>query len=409
MALTDIAIKRLTPREKSYRVTDGRGLAILVHTNGSKYWQLRYRYEGKAKLLSLGVYPDVTLAVARDRCHEARKLVANGIDPSALRKVRKSARAEAILNSFQAVAEEWYCQQKTHWSESHTTRTWRLLSKELFPWLGNRPIADIKPPDILSALRKVEARGAKDTAKRALQTASQVFRFAVASGLAERDHTQDLRGALAPTRTKHRAAVTEPRAVGSLLVTLDGYYGSPIVRAALQLAPLTFVRPGELRKATWQEIDFETAEWRIAADRMKMRTPHVVPLSRQALEVLKDLHALTGPDGYVFPSPRSHSRPMSDNAVLAAMRRMGIGKEEMCGHGFRAMARTILDEVLNYRVDWIEHQLAHAVRDANGRAYNRTAHLEGRRQMMQGWADYLDRLRLEAKQPQQRRHLVAIE
>jgi len=396
MPLTDFAIKRLTPKDKPYRVSDGRGLALLVHTNGSRYWQFRYRFDGKGKLLALGVYPEITLAEACDRCHEARKQVATGIDPSEVRKVRKSAKVNAEANSFQAVGEEWYCLQKPAWSESHKSRTLRLLEKDLFPWLGQTPIADIAPPELLAVLRRIESRGAKDTAKRARQVASLVFQFAIATGRAERDPAHGLAGALAPTMTKHRAAVTDPKAVGLLLLTLDGYQGSPVVRAALQLAPLVFVRPGELRKAQWQEIDFETAEWRIGADRMKMRQPHIVPLSRQALAILKELHPLTGPEGFIFPNPRTSQCPMSDNAVLAAMRRMGIGKEEMCGHGFRAMARTILDEVLEYRVDWIEHQLAHAVRDVNGRAYNRTAHLEGRKKMMQGWADYLDALRLQA-------------
>lgn len=407
MALTDIAIRRLAAREKPYRIADSKGLALLVHSNGSKYWQYRYRFNGKGKLLALGVYPDVTLAEARDRRDEARKQLANGVDPSDVRRMRKSARAESEINSFQAVAEEWYCLHKSKWSESHIVRTSRLLTVELFPWLGSKPIAEIKPPELLAALRRIEARGAKDSAKRARQTAGQVFRYAIATGRADRNPAQDLWGALAPARVKHRAAVTEPKAVGLLLTTLDGYRGSSVVRAALGLAPLTFVRPGELRKAQWHEIDFEAAEWRIAAERMKMRQPHVVPLSRQALVILKDLYALTGPEGFLFPSPLTNSRPMSDNAVLAAMRRMGISKEEMCGHGFRAMARTILDEVLGYRVDWIEHQLAHAVKDVNGRAYNRTAHLEGRRQMMQGWADYLDNLR-EQTRPQRRKDSTPI-
>jgi integrase len=396
MTLTDFAVKKLVAKEKSYRVSDAKGLALLVHVNGSKYWQYRYRFAGKGKLLALGVYPETTLAEARERRDEARKQLVNDIDPGAVRKIRKIAKFTTAINSFQAVGEEWYCLQKSVWSESHKVRTWRLLEKNLFPWLGNRPIADIAALELLAALRRIESRGAKDTAKRARQTAGQVFRFAIATGRATHDPSQDLRGALARSTKTHRAAITEPKEVGPFLLTLDGYQGSVIVRAALQLAPLTFVRPGELRKAHWSEFDLDAAEWRISPDRMKMRQPHIVPLSRQALVILHDLYRLTGPDGYLFPHPRTNTRPMSDNAVLAAMRRMGIGKEEMCGHGFRAMARTILDEVLNYRVDWIEHQLAHAVRDVNGRAYNRTAHLESRRKMMQGWADYLDTLRSEA-------------
>jgi integrase len=262
--------------------------------------------------------------------------------------------------------------------------------------LGQRPISEITAPELLAVLRRIESRGAIETAKRTKQVAGQVFRFAVATGRTERDPSQDLKDALAASVKKHLAAITEPKAVGPFLCALDAYQGTPIIRAALQMAPLTFVRPGELRNAQWSEINFDTAEWRIPAERMKARQPHIVPLSRQALEVLQELHLITGRGVYLFPSPRSPRRPMSDNAVLSAMRRMGVGKEEMCGHGFRAMARTILDEILNYRVDWIEHQLAHAVKDANGRAYNRTSHLEGRRKMMQGWADYLDTLRMQA-------------
>ena len=398
MALTQISIRRLPPRDKPYRVADGKGLALLVHPNGSKYWQYRYRFDGKGKLLALGVWPETGLAEAREKLIEARRQVAEGIDPGLVRKLRRSIGPESTAaGSFKAIAEEWFGLYQERWSESNRTRTWRLLTRELFPWLGARPIGQISAPEVLAALRRIESRGARDTAKRTRQIASQVFRYAIAVGRSERDPAQQLAGVLAPKTVRHRAAVTDPKDVGPLLLTLDGYQGSPIVRAALQLQPLTFVRPGELRKATWQEIDFRAAEWRIAADRMKMRQPHIVPLSRQALTVLWDLLALTGPNGYLFPSPRTSQRPMSDNAVLAAMRRMGIPKEEMCGHGFRAMARTILDEVLNYRVDWIEHQLAHAVRDSTGRAYNRTAHLAGRREMMQGWADYLDRLREEAR------------
>ena len=271
-----------------------------------------------------------------------------------------------------------------------------MLSKNLNPWLGHRPIAEITAPELLSVLRRIESRGALETAKRTKQVAGQVFRFAVATGRAERDPSQDLKEALAAPVKKHLAAVTEPKAVGRLLIALDGYEGTPVVRAALKLAPLTFVRPGELRNAEWSEIDLEAMEWRIPGEKMKMGQDHIVPLSDQAVEALQEIYPLTGHFQYVFPSARSPRRPMSNNAVLSAMRRMDVPKEQMSGHGFRAMARTILDEVLGFRVDWIEHQLAHAVKDVHGRAYNRTAHLDKRKKMMQAWADYLDNLRAEA-------------
>lgn len=396
MALSALTVKQAVIKEKNYRLADGNGLALLIHTNGSKYWQLRYRHLGKEKLLALGVYPDISLAEAREKAQVARKELSNGIDPSELRKVKKAAQFESAENSFSAIGLEWFAKQKPAWAERHSTKVQWMLEKNLFPWLGNRPVSDITPPELLSVLRRIESRGAIETAKRTKQVAGQVFRFAVATGRADRDPSLDLKGALAAPVKKHLASITDPVAVGPLLLALDGYHGSPVVRAAIRLAPLTFVRPGELRQARWDEIDFDAAEWRIPAERMKARQPHIVPLSKQAIDVLREIEPLTGRFEFVFPSARSPRRPMSDNAVLAAMRRMNIGKEEMCGHGFRAMARTILDEVLGYRVDWIEHQLAHAVKDANGRAYNRTAHLSGRKTMMQGWADYLDSLRVQA-------------
>ncbi len=393
MPLTDTAARQAKPKAKDYKLSDAGGLFLLVKTNGSKYWRLKYRYLGAEKLLALGVYPEVKLAGARRGADEARQQLRDGVDPGELRKIRKATKAEAAANSFQSVAEEWFAKQSPIWSEAHATKTLWMLERNLFPWLGTRPISDITPPELLASLRRIESRGAHDTAKRARQVAGQVFRFAVATGRAERDPSLDLRGALAASVKQHFPAITDPKAVGPLLQAIDDYRGTPVVRAALRLAPLTFVRPGELRKALWSEIDLDAAEWRIPAERMKARQAHIVPLSEQAVAILRELQPLTGRGEYVFPSARSPRRPMSDNAVLAAMRRMGIGKEEMCGHGFRAMARTILDEVLGYRVDWIEHQLAHAVKDANGRAYNRTSHLKDRKKMMQGWADYLDSLK----------------
>jgi integrase len=277
---------------------------------------------------------------------------------------------------------------------SHADRIIRRLERDIFPWLGRKPTTDINAPQLLEAVRRIEARGAVETAHRALQDCGQVFRYAIATGRAERDPSGDLRGALTPVRGKHFAAVTEPADAAKVLRALDGYEGTLPVRCALRLAPLVFVRPGELRHAQWADMDLDAAEWRYAVT--KTDTQHIVPLARQAVEILRELQPLTGRGRYVFPSARSPrgDRPMSDNAILMAMRSMGIGKEEMSGHGFRAMARTILDEVLGFRPDFIEHQLAHSVRDPNGRAYNRTAHLPERRKMMQDWADYLDELKI---------------
>ena len=303
----------------------------------------------------------------------------------------RPARAERSAHSFEAVAREWFTKHSSNWTTRHANLILRRLERDIFPWMGSRPVASITAPELLTAVRRIEQRGALDTAHRVLQNCGQVFRYAVATGRAQRDPSGDLRGALPPVKKKHFAALTEPKQVGPLLRVPDGYQGTLIVRCALRFAPLVFVRPGELRHAQWSDIDLEASEWRYTVT--KTSTPHIVPLSRQAVAILRELHPLTGQGRYVFPSARTPKgdRPMSNNATLAALRRMGIGKEEMIGHGFRAMARTILDEVLGFRPDFIEHQLAHAVRDPNGRAYNRTAYLPERRKMMQEWADYLDR------------------
>ncbi len=394
MALTDTAVRRAVAKKKSYKMYDSGGLFLLVMPNGGKWWRFKYRYNNKEKLLSLGTYPDITLKAARDRRDLERRKLADKIDPAINRKAVKAAWVDSQANSFDVVAREWIDKQSAVWSPSNTNKIKRHLELNIFPWLGQRPIADITPPELLANLRRMEVRGAVGAAHRVLQTCGQIFRYAVATGRATRDPASDLRGALqAMPKEKHRAAVTDPEAIGSLLRALHSYHGSIIIRCALRFAPLTFVRPGELRKAEWKEINFDKAEWNIPAERMKMREPHLVPLSQQAVEVLRELYPMTGRGEFLFPSPRSIKRPMSDNAVLSAMRRMGIPKDEMTGHGFRAMARTVLDEVLHVRPDYIEHQLAHAVRDPNGRAYNRTAHLDERRKMMQQWADYLDGLR----------------
>ena len=398
MPLTDVVVRKTKPSGKTCKLSDERGLYLEVSPSGNKWWRLKYRFDGKEKRLALGVYPDVGLKDARERRDEARKLLASGVDPGEHRKAQKRARTHEVSNCFRGSSRgEWFAKNTppTTWAASHSERTMRRLERDVFPWIGNRPIGDIHAPEILTVLRRIEARGAVETAHRALNDCGQVFRYAVVTGRADRDPSGDLRGALSRVKKSHFAAKTDPESVAGILRAMDGYEGTLTVRCALRLAPLLFVRPGELRKAKWADVDLEEKQWRYVVT--KTKTPHIVPLSRQAVEILKELHPLTGKGTYVFPSARTSSRPMSDNAILAAMRRAGIEKEEMTGHGFRAVARTILDEVLGVRPDFIEHQLAHAVKDPNGRAYNRTAHLPERRKMMQQWADYLDRLKAGAK------------
>ncbi len=395
MALSDTTVKNAKPAAKPRRLFDRDGLYLEVSPGGGKWWRFKYRYAGKEKRLSLGVYPDVELKKARKRTSDARQLLADGIDPSANRKATKAARADRAANSFEIVAQEWITKQMPTWAKNHGGRILARFENDIFPWIGGRPVAEVTAPELLDAVRRIEKRGALETAHRALSTCGQVFRYAVATGRAQRDPSGDLRGALPPVKAEHLAAITEPKRAAELLRMIDAYEGTLTVRCALRLAPLVFVRPGELRTAEWAHIDLDAAEWRYTVT--KTNTPHIVPLSTQAVAILRELQPRTGRGRYVFSSARSSQRPMSDNAILAALRRMGIAKDEMSGHGFRAMARTILDEVLNYRPDFIEHQLAHAVRDPNGRAYNRTAHLPERRKMMQAWADYLDGLRLEKK------------
>lgn len=397
MPLSDTAVRAAKPQEKPYKLADGGGLFLLVNPKGAKWWRIKYRFDGKEKLLSFGTYPDVTLKAAREKREEARKLLAAGIDPGAKRKADKAAGEAEQANTFEAIAREWHATQKSRWTDRHAGRVLDRLVKDLFPFLGHRPVNAITAAELLAALRKKEGKGAAYSAKRLRQISDQVFRFAIATGRAERNPAPDLKGALQPPVKTHLAAMTDPKKVGGLLRAIDAYEGTPITKCALKLAPLVFVRPGELRQAEWSEIDLEAAEWNIPAAKMKMREAHLVPLSKQAVEILRELLPYTRGGRYVFPSLRTRTRPMSDNAVLSALRRMGISKDEMSGHGFRAMARTILDEVLQVRPDFIEHQLAHAVRDPNGRAYNRTAHLVERRKMMQLWADYLDGLKAGAE------------
>lgn len=394
MALTDTTIRTAKPAAKPQRLFDGGGLYLEVSPAGGKLWRLKYRHGGKEKRLALGAYPDTGLRDARDKRDAARKLLAAGADPAEQRKAAKAAGEERAANSFEVVAREWHAKQSATWVELHASRIMLRLENDVFPWLGNRPVADITAKELLATVNRIVDRGAVESAHRVLQNCGQVLRYAIATGRAERNPAADLRGALPPVKQTHLAAIVDPLAIGGLLRAMDAYNGSLVTKCALRLAPLVFVRPGELRQAEWAEFDLDGAQWNIPAAKMKMREPHLVPLAPQAVAILREIHALTGRGRYVFPSARSPQRPMSNNAVLSALRRMGYGIEEMSGHGFRAMARTVLDEVLHFRPDYIEHQLAHAVKDPNGRAYNRTAHLPERRAMMAAWADYLDTLKV---------------
>ncbi len=397
MSLSDSKVRNAKPKEKQFKLSDTEGMYLLVTPNGGKCWRLKYRFHGKEKLLALGTFPGVSLLEARQRRDEARKQLSNGLDLSEVKKAQKAARGERAANSFEVVAREWHSKFSSTWSAGHADTIKGRLENEVFPYIGARPIAEISPPELLAVLSRMESRGALGMAHRVRNYCSQIFRFAVATCKAEREIAGDLRGALPPVKFGHMSAPTDPKEVAPLLRSIDEYNGFFVVKCALRLAPLVFVRPGELRKAEWSEIDLDAAQWNIPAERMKMKHAHLVPLSRQAVDILRELQPLTGKGRYVFPCARSSSRPMSNNAINSALRRMGFDKEEITGHGFRAMARTILDEVLQIRPDFIEHQLAHVVRDPNGRAYNRTSHLAERRKMMQTWADYLDGLKSGVK------------
>lgn len=397
MALTDTFVKQVkdTGKPAGTKYADGGGMFLLVKASG-KYWRWDYALAGKRKTLALGVYPAVSLAKARQKRDKARELLADGMDPSTAKREEKQAKAAAAGNTFEAIAEQWLKATSAKRAAITQDKVTTWLRKDVFPYIGKMPISSIGPRDVLAVVRKMEARGVFDSAKRIGQICGQVFRYAVAEGTAERDVTTDLRGAFQHAEKKHYAAITDPAKLGELLRSIHAYTGHPYCVAALKLSPLVFLRPGELRTAEWAELDLEEAEWRIPGTKMKMKNDHIVPLSKQALEILRSLHPITGHGHYVFPSLRTGERPMSENTVNAALRGMGYSSEVHTAHGFRATARTIMDEVLGERVDLIEHQLAHAVKDANGRAYNRTAHLPARREMMQRWADYLDKLRAGA-------------
>ena len=390
MKLTDIAIKQAKPGEKQKKISDGGGLFLLITPSGSKYWRLAYRYNGKQNTLALGVYPSVSLSEAREKRNEAKELLKTGIDPSKLKRESKAA------DKFGEIAQEWFQIQEPGWAERHAQTILGRIENHIKPCIGNLPIKSIDAPELLTMLRKIEARGTLETARRVNQICGQIFRYAIATGKTDRNPSADLRGALTPPKTKHMASLTNPKEVAGLMRAIDDYHGSIITYCALRFAPLTFVRPGELRHAEWSEIDLDVSEWRIPAEKMKMKSPHIVPLSKQAVAILVEIQPITDNGKYVFPSLRDNDRPMSDNTVNAALRRMGFTKEEMTGHGFRSMASTLLNEQ-GWNRDAIERQLAHAERNKVRAAYNFAELLPERREMMQAWADYLDKLKAGAK------------
>jgi len=394
MALTELQVKQTKAETKDFHLTDEKGLRLLVRTTGSKTWQLRYRQplSNKQDILTIGAYPEISLKDARKERDKARALLAKGIDPKQQVKAIKAANKLNSANTFEALAMEWFATASPKWSRTHTERTINLLNNHLFPWIGARPITEITPPELLAALKKLQDRGLLESTKRAKQTSGQVFRYAIQTGHLTSDPSRDLAGALTSPTVKHHAALIDPKEVGLLLVAIDGYQGTPIVKAALQLSALFFQRPVEIRTMKWEQIDWEACEWRYLVT--KTKTQHIVPLSAQAITILRNLQPLTIRSPFVFPSARGADRPLSENGVRVALRTMGFTADEMTAHGFRAMGRTLLDEVLNFPPELIEHQMAHAVRDPLGRAYNRTKHLPQRKNMMQKWADYLDSLKL---------------
>lgn len=399
--LTDTAIKKAKPGDKPIRMFDGGGLYLEVATSGGKLWRFKYRFEGKEKRQALGTYPDTSLAKAREKRDKARQLLADGIDPGEHKKVQKAAKVALSANSFEAIGREWFAKMKPEWADSHADKIMARLERDVFPWLGKRPIAELTAVEVLTTLKRISDRGAKDTAKRAQQDCGGVFRYAIQTGRASYNPIPDLRGALPAAIGGNFAAITDPVKVGELLRAIDGFNGTFIVKCALRLSPFLFVRPGELRQAKWADFDLDKAEWKFLVSKVKKTEEpriHLVPLASQAVVILRELHALTGDGEFVFPGARANGRAMSEAAVNAALRRMGYDtKTEITGHGFRAMARTILHEVHGIAPEVIEHQLAHKVPDALGTSYNRTKFLPARKAMMQQWADYLDKLKAGAE------------
>lgn len=387
--LTDTAIRAAKPGDATLKLLDDRGLYLYVTPAGGKWWRCRYRWQNKEQMLSLGTYPDVTLKDARQRRDEIRRQLANGIDPSALRKEAKSIASEA--DHFGTLAREWFVKFKPGWSTRYIEKITGHLDHDLLPWLGKRPVKAIEPQELLTVVRRIESRGALETAHRALATAGRIFRYGVATGRGDRDPTADLRGALAPLRGQHFAAIIDPTDIGHLLRAIEAYTGTFIVKTGLRLAPRLFVRPGELRQMEWAELNLDAGEWRIPASKMKMGRDHFVPLAGQCVAILRDIQPLTGAGRYVFPNLRTPGLPLSEVALLAALRRLGYGKEQMTVHGFRAMASTVLHEQ-GFHSDVIERQLAHSERNKIKAAYCRAEYLPERRRMMQAWNDYLDGL-----------------
>jgi integrase len=392
MALSDTSIRNANKKEKPYKLSDSGGLFLLISTTGGKLWRYSYRLEGKQKTLALGIYPDIGLKEARELHAAARKLLASGIDPNENRKSNKAAKKLIAANSFELIAREWWQSHMKNKAYSHKEKVIRRFELYIFPWLGKKPISEITAPQFLEVIKRIEKQNKLETAHRTLQTAGQVFRYAVQKGAASRDITADLKGALPATTVKHMAAFTEPRDVAELLRALDGFNGTLTVQCAIKLAPLVFVRPSELRMAKWSDIDLDNGNWQYLVS--KTKTNHIVPLSKQAVAILREIHPLSGHGEYVFQGGHSPLKPMSESAINAALKRMGYDtKTQITGHGFRAMARTILHERLAIDPHIIEHQLAHKVPDALGSAYNRTKFIAQRKAMMQAWADYLDELK----------------
>lgn len=398
MALTDSAIRTAKPTDKPYRLFDGGGLYLEVSPAGGKLWRLKYRYAGKEKLLALGKYPVVTLADARGKREASKKLLSENVDPGVYKQQEKTRRHLLAANSFEVISREWFSEVLSAKSLGYQTKITRLLERDAFPFLGSRPLAELSAPEILAVAKRVEARGLRETSHRLLQITGQVIRYAIRKGVASNDPTAALRGALQPVKAKHMAAPSDdPMKVGEILRMLDAFKGSLVVASALRILPFLFCRPGELRKMRWEQLDLVRAEWRYTVS--KTKTDHLVPLSTQAVAILNELKPLTGHlvSGWVFTCGRTNSSPMSDAAINAAYRRMGINtQDELTGHGWRAVARTMLHERLRYAPEVIEHQLAHAVSDKLGTAYNRTRFIDERRRMMQEWADYIDKLKVGA-------------
>ena len=407
--LTDTKIRAAKPTEKPYKLADGEGLYLLINPDGGRWWRFKYRYGGREKLLAFGGYKPgssdhVPLAEARERLTEAKRQLRDGIDPSAAKKAEKAARADRERGSFELVAREWHAKQSESWAPGHAERVLRRLVLYVFPRIGGEPTRSLTGPQVLAVLRRIEERGTVETAHRVKESLGAIFRYAVATHRAEHDPVAALKGALPSVKHKSFASITEPRKVGELLRAIRGYDGSDTIRLALALLPLVFVRPGELRGARWEEFSFDLVDppegekpqhpdpqWRIPAERMKMREQHLVPLSRQAVAILRELHAITGPDGLLFPGVRSNRQPISENTINAALRSAGYTKDQMTGHGFRHMASTLLHEK-GYRSELVERQLSHGDRNVMRATYNFAEYLPERRRMMQEWADYLDGL-----------------